>query len=187
MIKFTPEQLAKAEAMLAHLPGEIAKVLARAINRAAEAARAEAIRAATARYNVKAGSVRKVLTLRRANAGSQAAAVSATGKRIPLIEFKVSPNQPSAKRMKRPHRAAVLKGGGMKDVPGMFVARLRNGRVGAFSRTGKERSPIREHFGPSIPEMLGKDQVSKAIEARAQEILESRLEHEIARVLEGGR
>jgi hypothetical protein len=187
MITFTPEQLAKAERMLGHLPGEVVKALTRAINRAADAARAEAVRGATARYRVQASAIRKTMTIHRAAGNQPAAAISSTGNRIALHKFRVVPNDPAyGKRRTRPHKAAVLKANAPKAVPGMFVARMKNGHIGAFSREGKKRLPIREHFGPSIPEMLGQESVIRLIENRATEMLESRLEREIDFILSGG-
>jgi hypothetical protein len=186
MITFTPEQLAKAERMLGHLPGEVVKALNRAINRAADAARAEAVRGATARYRVQASAIRKTMTIYRAAGGQPAAAISSTGNRIPLFKFRVTPSSPATKRLTRPHKAAVLKANAPKPILGAFVARMKNGKLGLFSRVGKKRFPIKEHFGLSIPEMLGQESVIRLIENRATEMLESRLEREIDFILSGG-
>lgn len=192
MITFAPEQLAQAERMLGHLPGEVTKALTRAVNRAAEAARAEAIRGATARYRVKTVDVRKTLNIRKGGGNQPAAAISSTGSRIPLILFRVTPSQPTTgKRMTRPHKAAVLKGKAPEPVPGLFVARMRSGHLGAWHRTGEKtrnkKQKLLENFGPSIPEMLGHESVIRAVEARAQAILGERLEHEIEFILGSGK
>jgi len=188
MIQFTPEQIERARQQLERLPGKLAIALARAINRAAEAARAEAIRGVTARYNVKAASVRKTITMRRANSADPRARVVSVGSAIPLIGFVVSPNKPAKRRLKTPHKAAVLKGEGLKPFPGAFVARMKNGHIGVFTRTGEQnektkKEKIKERYGPPIPEMMNNKDVRVSIEARATEMLNKRLDHEVNQIL----
>ena len=60
------------------------------------------------------------------------------------------------------------------------------GHTGVFEREGPERFPIRELFGPSAPQAFNEE--DETTDRMTEEILktyESRIEHEIMRVLNG--
>ena len=71
-----------------------------------------------------------------------------------------------------------------------FVAAMKSGHVGIFERTGGSTSSggdaIRELMGSSVPQMLGSQTVTEALTREAMDYFETRLEHEIARILQGG-
>jgi hypothetical protein len=199
VVTVTPQQIERAQAMLAALPGAADKALARAINRAAEAARSEAVRGAVAEYNVQASRVRDTMSIRRASPDNLNASVHSRGSALPLSRFETTPSQPGTGGPgKATLRAAVKRGGGQKPMPGAFVARFGSGHTAVVERLGtktKSSKPalgaktasgtIPEFVGPSVPSMLGSTTVSEGIEARAAEVLDARLDHEIDRMLGG--
>jgi len=193
MIELTAEQLARAEAALSHIPGAAQKAAAAAINRAAQSAMTAASKAARENYYVKHSDVLNTMKLYRATPADLSAMVVSRGHLLALSKFRVTPKNPNpAKAAKArwkkgkasPLVARVRKGEG-GSIPGAFVARVESGHVGVFRRTTKAKYPVEHLYGPAIPQMLGSRSVSEAVETRAKEQLETRLEHEINRILEG--
>ena len=54
-------------------------------------------------------------------------------------------------------------------------------------RQGATRLPIKMLFGPSVPGLLNNEQVVDAVMEKLEETAESRLDHEILRILEGAK
>jgi hypothetical protein len=183
VIEVKAEQLEKAQTLLKHIPDAVPKVLSRAINRAAETARTEAARKVREKYYIGYGDVLKTINIRKASESSPQAIVTSRGHAVPLMAFRVTPNQPQ--KRKAPIVVRVKRGGGGPVRGGAFVGRMPSGHLGVFLRAGKRRLPINELFGPPIPEMLGSKDVAEWVEQKAQERLDERLDHEINRELEG--
>ncbi|MBE3586566.1 MAG: phage tail protein [Thermoanaerobacter sp.] len=183
MIELTVEQMDKAERLLGHIPGAAPKAMANAINRAAEAARTEAARKVRELYYIKHKDVLATMKIYRATPDDLTATVISKGNLIALSKFRITPKQPQPKR-KKPVIARVKRGEG-GPIKSAFVARMQSGHVGVFIRVGRSRLPIRELYGPSVPQMLGSPNVTEWVEEKAIERLEQRLEYEINRILEG--
>ena len=63
---------------------------------------------------------------------------------------------------------------------------MKSGHIGVFHRAnGNSSLPIQQNYGPSVPQMLESKSVSAFIKEKAQEVLETRLEHEIDVLLRG--
>lgn len=158
-------------------------VLWRAINRAAIAARTRASVEIRKKYVIKAADVKRRIKIKSANATQLVAEIRASGPVTPLMQFDVSPKFPDIMKV----RARVLRENSMEVIQTGFVTRVRkNGFVNVFTRVGTSRYPIRGLYGPSVAQMMGKDEIIESIQARAQEMLDNRLEHEIKRFLYGG-
>jgi hypothetical protein len=183
MIVLRTQHMERLQEVLGNTPREIPKVVAHAINRSAEAARTQAARSAREIYNVQYKAILKTIKIQKAHPGNLQANVKSVGSPLSLIKFKVEPNRPQPKR-KTPILVSVKKGS-RKPFEGGFVAQMGNGHNNVFARTTKKRFPIKNFYGPSIPKMIGSDSVSRAVEDRAMEILDTRLEHEISQMLGG--
>lgn len=182
MIELNSEQLKRAQQMLGHIPGAAPKAMANAINRAVTTARTEASRKVREMYYITNKNITATMTLTKASAGSPTALIRSKAGPIALSKFRVTPKQPSAKR-KKPITARVKKGGG-GPIAHAFVARMKSGHVGVFDRVGKQRLPINQLYGPSVPQMLGNPSVTQWVEAKASAKLDERLIHEIGRILD---
>lgn len=184
-VKLDAAQIEQAEKVLSHISGGVSKAASRAINRAVEASRAAAVTKIREDYYVAAGTVRDTMTIRRASPTNLFAMVRSSGKRMSLMAFRVRPAEP----LKGGRRAIVkvaVKKTGYKPLRHAFVVRLKNS-VGVFERTTKKRFPIKKLMGPAVPQMLGTDKVSSYVENKAQETLTKRFEHEVDRMLSGGK
>lgn len=134
-------------------------------------------------YHIKAGDINATLSKKRASRGSLSAEVSSKGNLIPLDKFKITPKTINPKR-KSLISIAVKKGGG-KKVKGAFMADVNGPK--AFMRVKKSRLPIRRLFGPSVPQMLGREEIVNVIEREGKQTFDRRLDHEINRILGVGR
>lgn len=185
MIEFLAEAVKKAEMLLGDIKDALPKVQSNAINRSITTARAEAVRCVTKDYIITAGEVRKSMTIKKASAANPVGAISSSGSPIALSKFDVSPLRPTKRKVVL--TARVKRTNGRKPIKKAFAAQTASGHTGAFIRAGKVRLPINQLHGPSIPQMLSSDNVSKQIENKAAETMEIRLEHEIGRLLDGGK
>lgn len=185
MIEIKADALQRVERLLGGIKDAAPKAVSNAINRSLFAARAEAVRAVTKEYVIRAGEVRKVMVIKKAGMSMLVGTVFAVGSPIALSKFDVSPKRPGGKK-KKILTARVKKTGGRKPIKKAFISTTASGHTGVFIRTSAKRLPIQQLHGPSIPQMLGADSVSKQIEARASDMLEKRLDHEIDRMLSGG-
>jgi hypothetical protein len=184
MITIDADQVARAEAVLKHIPGGAPKAIANALNRVAEGVRTEAVRKVRERYYIRARDVNETIRIKKATPEDPVVIIRSTGSPLALSKFRINPAKPPSKRRKTPIIARVVKGAG-GSIRGAFVARMASGHIGVFHRAGKARLPIVERFGPSVPQMLGHESVTRYIEEQARERLESRLDHEIERMLRG--
>lgn len=141
--------------LLEVIPKGLEKATARAVNKTLVTTRAHMVKMVRRDYNVKAGSVRNALEIRKARWNSLYGKIRGAGAPgVPLMEFvRGSKNAPSTKRLKsgayRPKvgiPVLIRKVRGKKQAKGVFLARMPSGHVGAFKRGGES---IREVYGPS--------------------------------------
>ncbi|MER1986581.1 MAG: phage tail protein [Solibacillus sp.] len=144
-------------------------------------------------YHIKASDVKATLKAFKASRSKLEAQVKSSGKMIGTDKFKVSPKTVNPKR-KSQLKIAVKKDG-VKQVLGAFIVDLHGTKV--FKRTGEKvyptkgrykgkgirREKIERNFGPSVPQMIGNDEVVQKINHKAFVTYETRLNHEINRIL----
>lgn len=182
--EISPLKLHEAQKLLNSIPNGVSIAGANAINRAALAGQAAAVKKAREEYHVSAREVRNTITIKKADKNKLFASVTSRGTRRELIQFKTLPNS-----IKRGKRIAVLlvavkKNTGVKPLPGAFIERgTSSGKLHVLKREGTARYPIHIKYGPSVPEMIGVEKVRVFVEERAKSVLANRLEHEIDRLL----
>lgn len=183
MIELKLEHIDKLERILGNTPKQIPIVTARAINRAAEAGRTQAGRSARDTYVIKHKDVIGTIKIKKASSSDLHANIKSRGHVEKLMNFKVNPTRPQPGR-KKPITVSVKKGS-KKTIRNGFVAGMKSGNINVFTRVSKKRLPIQGLYGPSVPQMLGNESVVGFVEKRAMDVLDSRLEHEISRLLGG--
>lgn len=155
------------------------KATVRALNRTIEQVRTQASREVRAAgYNLKAAVVRATMKMHRASAGRLWARVVASGRPIPLVQY-------SARQTRKGVTVNVMNG--RKLVPGAFIAKMRNGKIGVFEREMPQRKrtkankyaalPVRHLHGPSIPAALANAKVQQAL----QRLIEQKFPEILAR------
>lgn len=179
---------ANLDDVIARLPTEkqARTALARAINRALEAGRTTAAREVAKRYTVRQGQVRDKARVNKVHADNlDNASLTIRGPALNVADFRVAPSKPQP--AKRPVlRVTIGKKQGGRLYPGAFLIPIRPGTNKAFRRVGPDRLPITPVYGPSIPNLVGSEGVSKAVQDRMQEVVVTRLEHEVDRELSKG-
>lgn len=132
------------------------------------------------KYHIKAGDIKDTIVTKKASKSSLSASVTSKGQVIPLDKFKINPKTVNPKRRKQ--LKISVKKGGAKEVTGAFIADLHGLKV--FQRSSERRLPIKKLFGPSVPQMIGNDEIVKKIEEEALETFDKRVQHEINRILD---
>lgn len=158
-------------------------VVTKALNRAMTTVAASITREVRQEYNIKAGDVRNTLSKTRASKSTLSAIVTSRGQVIPIDRFKVSPRTVQPRR-KKPIKIAVKKGNSLRAVKGPFVVNINGVKV--FRREGKKRLPVSRVMGPSVPQMIGNEEVRNKINRTGYETFLSRVDYEISRVLDRG-
>ena len=79
----------------------------------------------------------------------------------------------------------VLRSSAQQTLENAFVTHV-GGHTGVFEREGPERFPIRELFGPSaVQAFYAHEETTDKMDEEILKTYESRIEHEIMRVLNG--
>ena len=143
-ISIDPQQVREVERLLGAVPKGWPRVASRAINKTAAWARTRIVRAMAQDIGMRQSTLRrKYVGLKRATWRHLAATVDVRDRRrIPLAEFKPRP----------------LKGGvsykigklGRRKAKGAFMATMKSGHEGVWTRVGPKSYPILELRGPSI-------------------------------------
>lgn len=174
--------LDRANRILAGFPRGTLSAAHAALQRAGQRARTEARRAVSQEYYVKVGDFNKAVTYKATEKtdGNSVTSVSLnfTGHVIKLISFdtKVGQDGRVVTHVKRGNAAQALD---------HAFARPVFGEAGVFERKTSRRFPVRQLYGPAIPQMLNNDEVKEMVEDVVVTTFEQRMEHEILRVLNG--
>jgi hypothetical protein len=194
-ISLNESQFRAVRESLRHIPGAAEKAIARALNRAVEGGRTDAIRVVCEEYTIRPIDVRKTIHIVRAKPGKLEAQIISTGKAIPLAKFNVKPKKPPKQegvkmvnRMRRKVITTVKTGSthvGRGEKPEWFVQKMASGHIGVFYREGLQS--IKQEYRLATPQMLGNSKVLKLIEERAKVRLDKELTHQIKYLFGGGR
>jgi hypothetical protein len=168
--------MARIIADMERVKRDVAEVaVVRTLNKvAAQVKTAAAREMRSAGYNLKVSDIKKSLTTIQATSGSLTARVVASGRPVPLIKY-------GARMTSRGVSVDVLHG--RKLIAGAFIATMPSGHTGVYVRVGNERKkvskngratwsnlPIKELFGPSVPNGL----INKAVQEALQHLIEEK-------------
>jgi hypothetical protein len=149
----------QVEKMLGGLRKDAPVVISRAINRTLTPLRATAAREIARDLKLPVNTARKAMTLRRATPFQLAGSVTASGRRIPLIEF--GARQVAA-------GVSYDLGRGRQVAKGAFIPGARQGaptRRAVFRRVARARLPLEFLRGPSIPKVFVQKKITAALRA----------------------
>jgi hypothetical protein len=133
---------------LERLQANAPAAIARALNRSATSANVVMVRGVAQDLGLRQADVKPFIAIRSATPGDLRAQIIASGARIPLIKFNA--------RDRRGRGVTARLPGGAGIYPHAFIATMRSGHRGVFTRRGRPRLPIVELFGPSIPRVFEK-------------------------------
>jgi len=167
-----------AEAVLADFrayPKRVQTAAVRSLNRGINSARTVMVREIAKDTGLRSGDVTKALRLRLATAAQPEAALAASLKRIPVIQFRATGPEPSRGK----GRGVKAKVSGSTRYPHAFIATMPTGHRGVFARRRTARLPIKELFGPSLGRVFAKYRPIGL--ARAVEAFKQNFTHELER------
>jgi len=179
------DDIEKGKRALALLGDRARPAVARALNRSVQGVTTDAGQMARQSYNVRSGDVKRSFTLLKASPSSLFGAATSKGRVLSLRDFSPTPG-PGKRRpavglsvmVKRQSGKVRLAGAFWGQMPGRDVASV-------FRRLGTSRLPIEKLFGPSVPQMLGNQEVMARIQAKAADRFGVNLDHEVSRVFAG--
>lgn len=151
-----------------------------AMKRAAKAGEHEAARIASESYNITQGSFREHCRISTKLEGDHGGVTKIemifAGAVIPLIEFKGTSGSIHGVRV-----SPKMGGGQLRSA---FIKEIYSD--GVWERVGRKRFPVEQKYGPSTGHMMQDDGVSEKMTNKIVEVFDSRIEHEISRILHGG-
>ncbi|WP_312117944.1 phage tail protein [Brevibacillus reuszeri] len=177
------------------LQDDASKALSSAMNRTIHGVGTEVTRKTKEIFHVKTADVKGTIRFRKAEPSDLEASLTAHSKNLPLMRFKTNPGKVPTRRPASTKSA--VRRVGLTPVGGAFIAQMRSGYIGVFKRLRGSRHkkvtrngktywsglPIRELYGPSVPGMMGSRKVIQHVEQEAKRRMETRLDHEINRLL----
>lgn len=144
-----------------------------AINRTLTRARKILSVDARVRYVAKAGPIKASLELKRADEGNLSGSVISTGRQLSLSAFQTTAYK------RGPVGVRIMRHGKSVRVPGMIKKEWPSGYSGVMRRTTKRRYPLKTPGGPSVPQMVGNEEVLDKAVPEISEYLNERFLHEI--------
>ena len=147
-----------------------------AMKRATASAKTQAGRFAAERYAISKGKF-MANTHIGYTISPTSISLSFAGAVIPLIEFGGTSGGPRGGV-----RVGPKMGGGA--ITRAFINHVYN-TYGVWERVGKRAYPVEQKYGPSTGHMMQDDSVSEKMVEHMEEVFDSRIEHEITRILSG--
>jgi len=163
------------------LNGRSRRAIVRALNKTAANVRTSASSAIRRRRALSAKVVREALAIRKAKPDRLVSSLVATGRPIPLRDYKARATQKGVTAQVSPGKRKLISHRGNRA----FIVQKIGGHV--FAREGKARLPIKKLFGPSLPSTFVQAEVRAAWTATAREALPKRLAEEVRFELSKGK
>lgn len=211
-IEVNEEQFARLKAVFDKMPKRAGRGLQRAVNKAGMKGRTVAKRAISSELGIKQSDLTKphrfgspskyrngpAVDLIKAGKDKYSATLRISGRRIPVVYFKGAIRSGvESNTLRRKGRGVSFRIGrrGITRVPDAFLGRGRagtaasaaveaSGHVGVFKRLTKQRFPIVELLGPSIPYVAEHNyEFGTALDLDVRPIMEKELDRQIDLIL----
>lgn len=188
-IKIDEADLKKVRDMFSDMKDMGTKVAVRALNKTLTGVKTDASSAIRDEITASKKAVDGTFTMEKAGSAKVQASIASTGKPLPLSEY-------SARQTKKGVSVQVKRSRPRTVIPGAFIAAMKSGHKGVFwrewrgqkraKREGvrygmlprKYRLPIKQLYGPRVPDIMSNDPVMKVILDKAGERLHNNLAHE---------
>lgn len=167
--------------------GKVTKAAVNALNKAIKTGESAMVRDIAADTGLQAKAVRKSMSLSKANYERLSAAFGGKLKRVPLVYFGPA-RGPEPSRGKGRGVSYKLLGQGRSRAPHAFIATMKSGHRGVFTRhpsgarmkSDKQKQLIVELFGPSVGHVFKKFQAKGA--TVTSEAFTRYFDHEVKRL-----
>lgn len=156
------------------------RAIVRSLNRAITAGNTEAGRVVREELNLKLSAVKEAVSVRKASSSLTASIIIAP-KPVPLIDYAARQTKPGV-------TVKVKRQGGRTLVRSAFIAAMKSGHRGVFTRTSKsgqvsKRLPIRELFSTSVRQLFKRASAVKRVGDRAARVFLDAAQNQIAQAL----
>lgn len=181
-IEVNPKDLKRIQKVLKEVPGGSKRACVSASNRAFTRGKVVAKNETKKRYTMKPKDINETLSIKKS---TYARLDGALYSKSPISRLKKFKTYPASIPKRRPKvlKVEVIKGS-KKELPGVFLARMKSGHIGSFKRYSKSSLPIAEMPGIPVPLMLKSDQVSEKVQDEILKTFNARLDHEVDRLLD---
>ena len=152
----------------------------RAINRALMRGRTVASKSLRGRYTIKASDVKKSTRLRRPGGTETSGQLVFSGPELTIAHFRIRPSGRDTTGNNRQLVRVEVERTGLKPLKNAFVY---NGTV--FQRKGATRLPIEPRYGPSVPQMVGNENITEGIQSEMRDTFLRRINQEAMRLIKG--
>lgn len=177
--------LDRATKLLAGIPGGVEKAASSSISRAATSGTAAVAREVHKEYALGTSDFKKYTksSQRIQKSGDEiSVGLSFRGFHIPLIRFNAKITSSGL------YRVQVKRNAAGETFRHVFRATMSSGHIGLFERYGTSRLPIKQKFGPSVPQMMGANpELANTVGDNVRKVFEERMEHEVTALLNGWR
>jgi len=177
--------LDEAKFLLQGIKNGSRKAIVRALNKTVGTTtggvRSDASKAVAGSINLAQTVIKKDFSVAKATYSNLSAHVRAKGLPIALGKFK------GTRQTKKGISVQVKKNRPRKVIRRAFIPKLKSGHKGVFWRTGKERLPIDQRFGPRVPDILSNEPVMNPILEKAEVRLDKNFAHEVDHLLESSK
>lgn len=191
-IKLNQADLNNVRKMLSGVPEVVPVVISRAINKTLTGVKTDASAEIRSVITAKKSVVDKTFRTVRSTKTHLSALFESKGRPLPLVEY-------AARQTTKGVSVQVKKTESRSVIAGTFIQTMRSGHKGVFWREwhaaerkpknkrinyGKlpksYRLPIRQRFGPRVPDILSNMPVMDAVLKKAEDRLHANMDHELA-------
>ena len=176
-------QFKYAQEILKKIPLGAERARYRALNKAVKRACTRTVQSICRTYNIRPSDVRKKLVVSTANRYHHDARLVLRGSPLELMKFAIKPKMPPNQRGKKPEArtktVAGVKFTSRWVLPHAFVARMKNGHIGIYSRREASKA-LRQRYTTSLPQMMNSTLVLPEVVEEAQRVLMAEFERQIA-------
>lgn len=202
LIEIDTKQLDLARLMLQDVKNGLPRAIQGAINTSLTQARRDFYDAIRKEYTLQkvSSNHKEAISMSRASPANLSGSLRYRGVGIPLINFKVTPKRPARRN---PHKVRVISevhAGKAELWNHAFIAKMKTGHLGVFTRTGKfnqvhrvgkrrsgnvRRESIVQRFSTSIPAMIAYvEEHDPNLRDRLQKVAENKLNEQIIKILD---
>jgi len=174
--------LEDAQKLLSGIKGGSRKAIVRTLNKtvgtSSGGVQSDATKAVAQEFNLTQKNIKRDFSVKKAKYSDLSAYVKSKGKPVPLGRFV------RTRQTKKGVSVLVKKNRPRTVIRHAFIPKLKSGHTGVFWREGKPRLPIKQRFGPRIPDIFSNQEVMAPILKKAQERLDKNFSHEVDFLLE---
>lgn len=182
-VDIVEDSLPRVQKILTDVKGGWQRAVGSAIKRAADAGKTVSKKAVTDEYTITQSTylheTRNINHFQRNSIGDVSVVFGYAGYVLPLLKFNTTIGEDGRVSTQ------VMRSSAKEQLDHAFKTQM-GGHTGIYERIGPSRFPVRELYGPATPQMMySNEKVMDEIEEKMVEAYESRIEHEILRVMNG--